>query len=147
MTGHYSLDVHPEDLRATAATLGELSAHLRTKAARVAATPGEIGSRWQGQAATSVKENMAALGQQMNRFDDKFHDASQALKTLAAYLDRGGNYDETARALSVHRNTLRYRLARITKISGHDLTEVDTRLNLHLAARAWMERHQAPGQS
>ena len=77
---------------------------------------------------------------------DKLH-GTDLVPTLAAYLDRGGNYDETARALSVHRNTLRYRLARITKISGHDLTEVDTRLNLHLAARAWMERHQPPGQS
>ena len=76
---------------------------------------------------------------------DKLH-GTDLVPTLAAYLDRGGNYDETARAL-VHRNTLRYRLARITKISGHDLTEVDTRLNLHLAARAWMERHQPPGQS
>ena len=77
---------------------------------------------------------------------DKLH-GTDLVPTLAAYLDRGGNYDETARALSVHRNTLRYRLARITKISGHDLTDVDTRLNLHLASRAWMERHQPPGQS
>ena len=77
---------------------------------------------------------------------DKRH-GTDLVPTLAAYLDRGGNYDETARALSVHRNTLRYRLARITKISGHDLTDVDTRLNLHLASRAWMERHQPSGQS
>lgn len=77
---------------------------------------------------------------------DKLH-GTDLVPTLAAYLDRGGNYDETARALSVHRNTLRYRLARITKISGHDLIEVDTRLNLHLATRAWMQRHQPPGQS
>lgn len=77
---------------------------------------------------------------------DMLH-GTDLVPTLAAYLDRGGNYDETARALSIHRNTLRYRLARITKISGHDLTEVDTRLNLHLATRAWMQRHQPLGQS
>jgi DNA-binding PucR family transcriptional regulator len=39
--------------------------------------------------------------------------------------------------LSIHRNTLRYRLGRIAQISGHDLADVETRLNLHLATRAW----------
>ncbi|MET0859604.1 MAG: helix-turn-helix domain-containing protein [Microbacterium sp.] len=60
--------------------------------------------------------------------------------TLATYLDLGGKYDDTAQALSVHRNTLRYRLGRISEISGHDLTDVDTKLNLHLALRAWRLR-------
>jgi hypothetical protein len=60
--------------------------------------------------------------------------------TLATYLDRGGKYDETAEALSIHRNTLRYRLSRIAEISGHDLTDTETKLNLHLAARAWRLR-------
>jgi len=46
--------------------------------------------------------------------------------TLATYLDLGGKYADTKRALSVHRNTLRYRLTRITEISGHDLADVDT---------------------
>jgi hypothetical protein len=60
--------------------------------------------------------------------------------TLATYLDRGGKYEETARALSIHRNTLRYRLSRIAEICGHDLTDAETRLNLHLATRAWRLR-------
>jgi hypothetical protein len=57
--------------------------------------------------------------------------------TLARYLDSGGNYDHTARALNIHRSTLRYRLGRIRDISGHDLQDVDTRLNLHLATRVF----------
>ena len=61
--------------------------------------------------------------------------------TLATYMDLGGKYDETSRELSIHRNTLRYRLSRITEISGHDLADVDTKLNLHLAVRAWRLRH------
>ncbi|MGC4939318.1 PucR family transcriptional regulator [Kribbella sp. DT2] len=65
--------------------------------------------------------------------------------TLATYLDHGGKYDDTARALSIHRNTLRYRLGRITEISGHDLADVETKLNLHLAARAWRLR-RAPSR-
>jgi hypothetical protein len=56
--------------------------------------------------------------------------------TLGVYLDHGGNYDDTAAALHIHRSTLRYRLQRIRELSGHDLTNVDTRLNLHVAVRA-----------
>lgn len=71
-------------------------------------------------------------------------DGTDLVPTLATYLDLGGRYVDTARALSVHRNTLRYRLDRITEISGHDLADVDTKLNLHLALRAWRLR-RAPG--
>ena len=56
--------------------------------------------------------------------------------TLGVYLDHGGNYDDTAAALHIHRSTLRYRLQRIRELSGHDLTNADTRLNLHVAVRA-----------
>ncbi|MGA7132279.1 MAG: helix-turn-helix domain-containing protein [Mycobacterium sp.] len=35
--------------------------------------------------------------------------------------------------MQIHRSTLRYRLARIRDITGRDLQNVDTRLNLHLA--------------
>ncbi len=56
--------------------------------------------------------------------------------TLGVYLDHGGNYDDTAAALHIHRSTLRYRLQRIRELSGHDLTDTDTRLNLHVAVRA-----------
>jgi sugar diacid utilization regulator len=57
--------------------------------------------------------------------------------TLWQYLECGGNYDAAARALLIHRSTLRYRLRRIREISGRDLGAVDTRLNLHVATRAW----------
>ncbi|WP_306859274.1 helix-turn-helix domain-containing protein [Arthrobacter bambusae] len=52
------------------------------------------------------------------------------MRTLAQYLDHGGNYDGTAESLTIHRSTLRYR---------------STRLNLHVATRAWRLRpHAAP---
>ncbi|GAB3887819.1 hypothetical protein GCM10029964_054430 [Kibdelosporangium lantanae] len=60
------------------------------------------------------------------------------VQTLSHYLDCGGNYDETAAALLIHRSTLRYRLQRIRDITGLDLTDVDNRLNLHVATRAWL---------
>ena len=62
---------------------------------------------------------------------------TQFVLTLSEYLDRGGNYDATARALSVHRSTLKYRLRRIREISGHDLGRPDEQFNLQLATRAW----------
>ncbi|MET9000733.1 helix-turn-helix domain-containing protein [Amycolatopsis sp. NPDC004169] len=57
--------------------------------------------------------------------------------TLAQYLECGGNYDDTAAALTIHRSTLRYRLGRIREITELDLNDVDSRLNLHLATRTW----------
>lgn len=65
------------------------------------------------------------------------------VQTLSHYLDCGGNYDETASALLIHRSTLRYRLQRIRDITELDLSNVDTRLNLHLATRAWQVLYAA----
>jgi sugar diacid utilization regulator len=62
---------------------------------------------------------------------------SELVPTLSAYLECGGHYDETADALHIHRSTLRYRLTRITALTGRDLRNVDTRFNLHAATRAW----------
>jgi DNA-binding PucR family transcriptional regulator len=62
---------------------------------------------------------------------------TELVTTLARYLDSGGNYDQAAQALNIHRSTLRYRLGRIRDISGRDLQHVDSRLNLHLATRVF----------
>ena len=67
---------------------------------------------------------------------DALH-GSQLVVTLSEYLDCGGNYDSSARALWVHRSTLKYRLKRIREVSGHDLGIPDTQFNLQLATRAW----------
>ena len=68
-------------------------------------------------------------------YDARRH--TQLMYTLAQYLDCGGNYDQAAAALVIHRSTLRYRLRRIRELTNADLADVDTRLNLHLATRAW----------
>ena len=57
--------------------------------------------------------------------------------TLSEYLDCGGNYDASARALSVHRSTLKYRLRRIRQVSGHDLGRPDVQFNLQVATHTW----------
>ena len=65
------------------------------------------------------------------------HKNTDLVPTLAQYLECGGHYDETASALVIHRSTLRYRLGRIREITDLDLNDVDSRLNLHVATRAW----------
>ena len=67
---------------------------------------------------------------------DTEHD-TDLVETLSCYFDCGGHYDDAAAALTVHRSTLRYRLQRIREISGLDLTDVETRLNLQVATRVW----------
>jgi sugar diacid utilization regulator len=68
-------------------------------------------------------------------YDSRKH--AELIPTLSRYLECGGSYDATAAALSVHRNTLKYRLRRIREISGFDLANPATNFNLHLATRAW----------
>ncbi|MCQ4205550.1 PucR family transcriptional regulator [Streptomyces longispororuber] len=74
------------------------------------------------------------LGQLM-AYDSQHHTAM--VETLTRYFDCGGNYDEAAASLAIHRSTLRYRLQRIREISGNDLANVEDRLNLQVATRVW----------
>lgn len=57
--------------------------------------------------------------------------------TLARFLDTGGGYDTTARSLGLGRSTVRYRIGRACELTGLDITDADTRFQLHLATRAW----------
>ncbi len=65
------------------------------------------------------------------------HDAARKgslVATLRAYLE-SGEQQEAAKRLRVHPNTLRYRLDRIREISGVDLEDPETRLNMAVALR------------
>ncbi|MFG3061959.1 PucR family transcriptional regulator [Streptomyces sp. NPDC048231] len=82
------------------------------------------------------------LGQLID-YDSRHHTAM--VETLSRYFDCGGNYDETAESLAIHRSTLRYRLQRIRDISGKDLVNVEDRLNLQVATRVWKIVLGGPG--
>ncbi|MFE9309087.1 PucR family transcriptional regulator [Streptomyces sp. NPDC088353] len=82
------------------------------------------------------------LGQLID-YDSRHHTAM--VETLSRYFDCGGNYDETAESLAIHRSTLRYRLQRIRDISGNDLANVEDRLNLQVATRVWKIVLGGPG--
>ena len=63
---------------------------------------------------------------------------TELVKTLTQYLQHGGGYEATSRALSVHRSTLKYRLQRIRELTGFELGDPETHFNLQLATRAWL---------
>ncbi|MBN1201021.1 MAG: helix-turn-helix domain-containing protein [Anaerolineae bacterium] len=57
------------------------------------------------------------------------------LLTLNAYFENNGNMARTAHVLNIHRNTLVYRMSRITEIIELDMEDPNVRLNLHLALK------------
>ncbi|MBP2478803.1 DNA-binding PucR family transcriptional regulator [Crossiella equi] len=65
------------------------------------------------------------------REHDREH-GTEFVATLLAYLDAFGDVGQAARSLHVHPNTFRYRLRRLTEISGLDLADARARLSAHL---------------
>ncbi|MGO3885215.1 MAG: PucR family transcriptional regulator, partial [Mycetocola sp.] len=63
---------------------------------------------------------------------DERHGA-ELLATLRAFLAGGGAWQETARSLHLHPNTLRYRMARIEELTHRDVSELPDRVDLFLA--------------
>ena len=51
---------------------------------------------------------------------------------LRSYLDHNGSVRETADELYVHRNTINYKLNKISEILGMDLSQLDSRLQLRV---------------
>lgn len=63
---------------------------------------------------------------------------TELVSTLEAYFQSLGSAQSTADRLSLHRNSLLYRLQRIESIAGVDLDDPEVRLRLHLAL--WIHR-------
>jgi PucR C-terminal helix-turn-helix domain len=57
-------------------------------------------------------------------------------ETALAYVQRQGNAAAMARALDIHPQTARYRIARLRELLGADLDDPDARFELELALRA-----------
>ncbi|HLY30178.1 MAG TPA: helix-turn-helix domain-containing protein [Ktedonobacterales bacterium] len=58
------------------------------------------------------------------------------IETLEAFFACNGNLSEAARRLSLHRNSLLYRLSRARELLGHDLDDSELRLSLQLAIKS-----------
>jgi hypothetical protein len=66
----------------------------------------------------------------LTRHDEQRH--TSFVPTLRAYLDAFGDVEATAKRLSVHPNTVRYRLKQLQTVSGIDLEDASERLVLML---------------
>jgi len=67
-------------------------------------------------------------------YDEKH--GTQLLETLRAYMECNGNISEVAELLHVHKHTVRYRLRRITELTGLDVGKFEDAAQLYLALRA-----------
>lgn len=61
---------------------------------------------------------------------------TELVKTLKAYIECDGNASEVAELLHVHKHTVRYRLRRITELTGLDVTKFEDAAQLYLAVTA-----------
>lgn len=60
---------------------------------------------------------------------------SELIRTLMGFFEANGNLAQAAKDLDVHRNTLVYRLERISELTELDLSDADNRLILQLALK------------
>ncbi|QSB17810.1 helix-turn-helix domain-containing protein [Pseudomonas sp. 15A4] len=65
----------------------------------------------------------------------RLHDNPQLLDTLRAWFDYSGESQACADALGIHRNSLRYRLEKITELTGCDPYRTEDLLRLYLGAQ------------
>jgi PucR family transcriptional regulator, purine catabolism regulatory protein len=67
-------------------------------------------------------------------YDRRHH--GDLVASLRAFLEHNGNWEAAARALAVHRHTLRYRIRRIAELTGRDLDRAGDRVEFWLALQA-----------
>ncbi|ENM5759254.1 sugar diacid recognition domain-containing protein [Vibrio mimicus] len=77
---------------------------------------------WQGEQWVSVMTQLQTADR-----------SGQLLRTLDALFKANGNLNECAQSLFIHRNTLRYRLEKITEITGIDTTSLLGLAELYIA--------------
>ncbi|MUH52444.1 MAG: hypothetical protein F2789_14680 [Actinobacteria bacterium] len=83
---------------------------------------------------SSVRESIDALFAPLNVMTDTKR--QQLLETLTTYLDFQSSTTQTAEALHIHRNAVRYRIRRAFELLNLDEGDPEQRLFLHLACRA-----------
>jgi PucR family transcriptional regulator, purine catabolism regulatory protein len=67
-------------------------------------------------------------------YDRRQH--GELVASLRAFLEHNGNWEAAARALDVHRHTLRYRIRRVAELTGRDLDRAGDRVEFWLALQA-----------
>jgi purine catabolism regulator len=75
----------------------------------------------------------------------EYEGGGDLLETLEAFCERLGNLSQTAEKLFIHRNSLLYRMERISQLAGLDMNNPDTRLAVHLALKVRKMLKPPPG--
>ena len=83
--------------------------------------------------APDVSQVRAVVAEQLGPLLDYDDGRSDLLATLRAFVAADGNVAETAKACFIHKNTLRYRLKRLTEVLGRDPAEPDVKFHLRMA--------------
>ena len=76
-------------------------------------------------------------------YDPLFAAGGGLLETLVTFLDQGLSVEAAARSLFVHPNTVRYRLRRISEVTGYSPTDPRDAYALRLALTLGRLRHRA----
>ncbi|GAA2696595.1 helix-turn-helix domain-containing protein [Nonomuraea recticatena] len=92
-----------------------------------------------GDLAAAEEQTPTGPYQRLLRYDAEH--GTELAATLGAYLDSFGDVNAAAAAVHVHSNTFRYRLRRLTEISGLDLADPEARLAAMLMMRIFGRRH------
>ncbi|MGX1702807.1 PucR family transcriptional regulator [Microbacterium sp. NPDC055357] len=85
--------------------------------------------------ALSADAHVLAAAELAPLTDHDTEEGTRLVETLAAWLDNDCSHEASARALGVHRHTIRTRLGVIEQILGRDLTSFATRAELWAALR------------
>ncbi|HKE97589.1 MAG TPA: PucR family transcriptional regulator ligand-binding domain-containing protein [Actinomycetes bacterium] len=80
-----------------------------------------------------VEDFTSALLGPLHDYDRRHR--GQLVASVRAFLEHNGNWESAARALGVHRHTLRYRIGRAEELTGRSLSAADDRAELWLALR------------
>jgi DNA-binding PucR family transcriptional regulator len=83
--------------------------------------------------APDVAQVRAVVHEQLGPLLEHDPGRTDLLATLRAFVAADGNVADTARACFIHKNTLRYRLQRLTDVLGRDPTQPDTKFHLRMA--------------
>jgi PucR family transcriptional regulator, purine catabolism regulatory protein len=70
----------------------------------------------------------------LRAYDQRQH--GDLVASLRTFLEHNGNWEAAARALAVHRHTLRYRIRRVAELTGRDLDSAANRVEFWLALQA-----------
>jgi len=83
--------------------------------------------------APDISQVRAVVAEQLGPLLDADRGRSDLFGTLRAFVAADGNVAETAKACFVHKNTLRYRLTRLTEVLGRDPGDPDVKFHLRMA--------------